>query len=146
VLLDETKQCRVVTVHGWGGAGKPTACKMLANDGSVRKRFTDGIIWVDLGENTSPRALTERFAHAVKRSGRKKTAESIIRHMNADRFELAKEEFQNWFDNRKVLFVLDNIWESKDRLSIDGLLSFVKFRVPKAPCCAQAELRSAKRM
>jgi NB-ARC domain len=115
LLLDETKQRRVVTVHSWGEAGKTTACKKLANDGNVRKRFSDGIIWVGLGEKASSRALTERLAHAVKRSGWKKTAESIIRHMDADRFELAKEEFQNWFDSRKVLFVLDNIWESKDR-------------------------------
>jgi hypothetical protein len=39
--------------------------------------------------------------------------------MDADRFELAKEEFQNWFDNRKVLFVLDNIWNPRIVLSID---------------------------
>jgi DNA transposition AAA+ family ATPase len=37
VLLNETKQCRVVTVHGWGGARKTTACKMLANETNVRK-------------------------------------------------------------------------------------------------------------
>jgi WD40 repeat protein len=115
VLLDETGQCRTITVHGWGGTGKTAACKMLANDDIVRQRFRDGIVWVELGETASSGALVERLAHAVKLSGGEKTAESIVRRMNANEFDLAKEEFQNWFDNRKVLFVLDNIWESKDR-------------------------------
>jgi hypothetical protein len=45
----------------------------------------------------------------VKHSGGAKTSEYIIRQTDAGKLELAKEEFQNWFDNRKVLFVLDNI-------------------------------------
>jgi NB-ARC domain len=88
---------------------------MLANDNNVRQRFKDGIVWVKLGETASSGALIEQLVHAVKRSGGERTAESIIYLMNADKFDPAKAEFQNWFDNRNVLFILDNIWESKDR-------------------------------
>jgi NB-ARC domain len=100
VLLDETGQYRLVTVHICGGAGKTTACKMVANENNVRQRFKDGVIWVELGETASSGALIERLAHAVKRSGGERTAESILRLVNFDKFDLAKVEFQNWFDNR----------------------------------------------
>jgi NB-ARC domain len=59
--------------------------------------------------------LIEGLARAVKRSGGEKTTEYIIRQTDASKFELAKEEVQNWFYARKVLFVLDNMWESKGR-------------------------------
>jgi NB-ARC domain len=114
-LLDEQRQCRVITVHGWGGAGKTTACKMIANNTNVRRKFKDGIVWIELGEKASLVALIERLARAVKRSGGENTSEYIVRQSDAGKFELAKEEFQNWFENREVLFVLDNIWESRDR-------------------------------
>jgi WD40 repeat protein len=114
-LLDETGRCRVFTVHGWGGAGKTTACKMIANNANVRQRFKDGIVWIELGETASSGALIEGLARAVKRSGGENASEYILRHMDAGKFELAKDEFQNWFDDRDVLFVLDNIWDSKDR-------------------------------
>jgi NB-ARC domain len=88
---------------------------MLANDDSVRQLYRDGIIWVELGETASSGALIEQLAHAVKRSVGEKTADLVTCHMNADKFELSKAEFRRWFDNRKVVFVLDNICESKDR-------------------------------
>jgi WD40 repeat protein len=114
-LLDETGRNRVIAVHGWGGAGKTTACKMVANGANVRQRFKDGIFWVELGETASTAALIERLARAVERSGGEKTSEYIIRQLDAGKFDLAKEEFHNWFAKREVLFVLDNIWDSKDR-------------------------------
>jgi hypothetical protein len=39
------------------GAAKTTACKMLANDDSVRQRFRDRINWVELGESAPSGAL-----------------------------------------------------------------------------------------
>jgi hypothetical protein len=115
LLLDDSGECRVVTVHGCGGVGKPTACNIIASDDTIRQRFSDGVIWVELVEAASSDALIERLAHAVKRSSGKKTATSIVLYIKADIFELGKVEFQICFDNRKVLFVLDNIWKSKDR-------------------------------
>jgi hypothetical protein len=60
-LLDETGQRRVFTLHGWGDAGKTTACKVIANDDGVRQRVQHGIIWVEFGEEALSGALIERF-------------------------------------------------------------------------------------
>jgi NB-ARC domain len=116
LLLDDSGECRVVTVHGCGGVGKPTACNMLANDDTIRQRFSDGVIWVELGEAASSDALIERLAHAVKRSGGEKTAKSIVHYKIADVFELGKVEFQICLTSARSFFVLDNIWKSKDRI------------------------------
>jgi hypothetical protein len=59
--------------------------------------------------------LIEGLVRAVKRSGGEKTSEYISCQTDAGKFELAKKEVQNCFYARKVLFVLDNMLESKDR-------------------------------
>jgi hypothetical protein len=89
-LLDETGRCRLITVHDWGGAGKTTACKLIANNANVRQIFKDGIVWIELEETASSGALIERLARAVKRSGGENASEYIMRRMDAGKFELTK--------------------------------------------------------
>jgi hypothetical protein len=41
---------RVTAVHGLGGIGKSTLAAALAHDLQVREHFTDGVLWVTLGQ------------------------------------------------------------------------------------------------
>jgi hypothetical protein len=101
-------------MHGWRGAENTTACKAISNLDGVRQQFKHETIRVELGETASSGTFIERLAHTVKRSGGEKTAASMIRQTDAGKFELAKAEFQILFDNRELLCIVDNIWESKD--------------------------------
>jgi hypothetical protein len=76
---------------------------MIATKQNEQQRIKDGIIWTEHGEAVSSGALLERLAHAVKRSGGEKTTVSTIRPIWGEKFDPAKAEFQNWFNNREVL-------------------------------------------
>jgi NB-ARC domain len=105
-LLNSENRSRVVTVHGMGGAGKTTACKVLSNDKQGRQNFHEGIFWIEFGQDSSADAVNGELVKVTDLSGVFETSVSIS-EVNTYRFEQAKSSFRRWFENRAVLFVVD---------------------------------------
>jgi NB-ARC domain len=97
-----------------GGLRKTTACKILANDTKVRNKIHEGIFWIEFGHNTAADGVIDQLVHVTELSGGFKTS-ATISEACSNRFERAKSCFQRWFENRAVLFVVDNIWPSNDQ-------------------------------
>jgi NB-ARC domain len=68
-LLNSEKPARLVTVHGMGGLGKATACKILAKDAQVRQQFCECIFWIEFGQDTSADAVIDQLVHVTELSG-----------------------------------------------------------------------------
>jgi NB-ARC domain len=96
-----------------GGVGKTTACRILANDTQVRQRFHEGVFWIAFGQDSTAVTVIEQLVHVAELSGGRRTAASIS-EASTNRFEQAKSYFQRWFENRAVLFVVDDTWPSED--------------------------------
>jgi hypothetical protein len=119
-LLGDPAQHSLITAYGMGGAGKTTACKMAAGDAEVVSRFKDGVLWLELGGKCTSAELFGRLARVVEQSGGKSIAEEI-RVANDANLDNGKAAFQEWFRGRAVLFVVDNIWETGDRIFNDWI-------------------------
>jgi hypothetical protein len=76
-LVFDPPQHSVITAYGMGGAGKTTACNMVAHDDEVVSRFKDGILWLELGEKSTSAELIKKLARVVEQSGAKSIAEAI---------------------------------------------------------------------
>jgi hypothetical protein len=119
-LLGDPPLHSVITAYGMGGAGKTTACKMVARDDEVVSRFKDGILWLELGEKSTSAELIKRLASVVKKSGGKSIARAIRIANNANLADV-EADFQKWFWGRAVLFVVDNIWETSEKAFNDWI-------------------------
>ncbi len=91
---------RATAVYGYGGIGKSTLAAALACDCDVRRRFKDGVLWLDIGQNP------------------------IIASRQADLGALlgdAREHYQDeksgklrlsWLlGDKQLLLVLDDVWD-----------------------------------
>jgi hypothetical protein len=56
---DRQRQLRATALYGYGGIGKSTLAAAVAQDCAVRRRFKDGVYWIEIEqhpENTSSQA------------------------------------------------------------------------------------------
>lgn len=90
-----------VGVHGFGGAGKTTLARLFCADLAVRQSCRDGILWVPLGKNPpEPRAQIADLVTAL-------TGECS----GCATLPGARARLQESLANRKVLLVLDDVWD-----------------------------------
>jgi hypothetical protein len=102
-LLDADGQLlpNTVGLHGIGGAGKTTLARLFCADAPVRQACSDGILWVLLGKNPpEPRAqIADLVTALIGECGGCATLQG------------ARAQLQAALQNRKVLLVLDDVWD-----------------------------------
>jgi len=96
-------------VHGMGGIGKSVLAQMLARDFEVRRAFPDGVVWVPVGQEPSLVALQREVAQALGDLGEFTTAWE------------GKTRLQEVLAERKVLLVLDDLWDGAHAEAFDVL-------------------------
>ncbi|XP_030518897.2 probable disease resistance protein At4g27220 [Rhodamnia argentea] len=109
-LADDTKS--VVGVHGMGGVGKST----LLEDAEKRIRAQKSFDWVaraDVSENPDIKRIQGEIAHWLGFTDLEKEEDVSLR-ANLLRSRLEKEKREK----KKVLIILDNLWEQLDLKSV----------------------------
>src|SRR5207249_6047375 len=86
-------------IHGMGGIGKSVLAASFALDTQVRRAFTDGVIWVPLGQQPDLVALQRDVAHALGDAGH---FESVYQ---------GKAHLKQLLTDRAVLLILDDLWQ-----------------------------------
>lgn len=108
-LLQDEIQATVVSatvqtatsLYGPGGVGKSTLATAIGRDCAVRRRFTDGVIWVKVGQKAVPTQLQSAIGVTVYKD-------------SPDNY---KTERDGWLalsqilKGKKALIILDDVWE-----------------------------------
>ena len=106
VLIDSrqpvvvTSKQQVSALHGMGGIGKTTVANAFSERCATRRYFPDGIFWVQLGKNPD---ITFQQANIGKIFG-----DDPKEYLSPEK-GLAR--LQALLSNKRVLFVLDDVWE-----------------------------------
>lgn len=89
-------------LRGAGGYGKTTFAKAICHDPEIHKIFSDGILWVTLGE--TPRNLIGHIQDLIYRLGGKRPEFEGI--------EAATSYFKDLLHGKHFLIVIDDVWDS----------------------------------
>jgi WD40 repeat protein len=104
-ILDPDRQNPVpgiVALYGAGGLGKTTVAAAVCHQPDVITAFTDGILWVTLGEKPDVRAsLIEMYA-ALKRGERPSFVST----------DAAAAELSSVLEDKSCLIVIDDVWNA----------------------------------
>lgn len=92
----------ITLVHGWPGVGKSTTVARLAHDADIMQHFTDGVLWVSLGESPDLAAELSRWAETLGIGGDKsqvRTIEDISTLLIAA------------LRDKQMLLIIDDVWQ-----------------------------------
>jgi WD40 repeat protein len=103
---------QVVAVAGIGGAGKSTLAASASADRRVREGFPDGITWLEAGPRRDPVVLLALLARRFGLSD----SESGFTTM-----EQGRDKNATLLRNKRVLIVVDNVWERDPLDAVIGL-------------------------
>lgn len=97
---------------GMAGVDKTMALIALGHDETIRKHFRDGILYLTLGADASVESITRGLSQIKKCTGPRDSAAAV--REQTDPAE-AIEDTAFWFQNRRNLFLIDDIWPTKNR-------------------------------
>lgn len=86
-----------IGVLGRGGLGKSSLVTSLANNKEVREYFKDGIYFVQLGYEVDDKEI-------------KKLYEELASSLYIETTNINRNELKRSFNNKKVLLIIDNVW------------------------------------
>jgi WD40 repeat protein len=89
---------------GAGGFGKTTMARLLAHRDEIQERFSDGVVWVTVGEDAAGPDLAEKVTNVVR------LLSGDLPSMT-DSFA-AGAELGRVLGDRRVLLVVDDVWTS----------------------------------
>lgn len=126
-LLDENKNASgmlaATAICGLGGVGKSVIAAKLAHDLEIQSRFSDGILWVTLGQNPDLLACLGGWIQALRDFDYKPTTlESATTHLRTLMYK------------KRMLLIVDDAWQS-DHVEL--------FRVGGADCHMLVTTREA---
>ena len=101
---------RPVALTGIGGAGKSTLAAGACGDRRVRRRFRDGMTWLEAGAGRDPVALLGDLA---RRLGLPESQSGFTTAVQG------RDEIAAVLRNKRMLVVVDNVWE---RGPLDALI------------------------
>ncbi len=111
LLLQDSKNVGItgvshtVGLQGMGGIGKSIIANAIAHDEQIRSAFSDGVIWVTLGQNLSKDKIPEVQSQILKCFDESEgTPESPQKGL---------ELLKNRFSGKKILLILDDVWDVK---------------------------------
>jgi hypothetical protein len=105
-LLRESGQTLVVSaISGLGGLGKSVLATALVLDAEVQGRFEDGILWITLGQNPDLQNCLGDWIRALDKSRDSFSATTL---------ESAKGYLHNLLAERRMLLVVDDVWNSDE--------------------------------
>ena len=103
-----------IGVWGNGGMGKSVALQSLCREEDIRAHFTDGIYFLDLGENASTIDLIYQLGSCIGNAGYKKARDEVDKlasQSNQNALNDAAQRCKRVFDGRRILVVVDDVWE-----------------------------------
>ena len=106
-LVNEDKQCQVVSICGMGGLGKTTLAKKVYHHSDVRRHF-DGFAWAYISQQCKTRDVWEGIL--IKLTSPTKDERDQISKMRDE--EVAKKLNQVQKEKR-CLVILDDIWSTE---------------------------------
>ncbi|XP_022684748.1 putative disease resistance protein RGA1 [Setaria italica] len=93
----------IVSIHGLGGMGKSTLAQLIYNDAQFKKY--DHRIWVYVSRDFSLKKIGSSIISLIPIEGGQQ---------NRDTLEAINQCLDNLLRGKKVLIVLDDLWEEKD--------------------------------
>ncbi|NEP77264.1 MAG: hypothetical protein F6K39_03205 [Okeania sp. SIO3B3] len=97
----DTQAIVVTAIHGLGAVGKSTLATALAYDDEVQSRFSDGILWVTLGQEPNILPMLSGWVQALGDYNFKPTSvEATANHLRTSLYDKA------------VLLVVDDAWNT----------------------------------
>jgi WD40 repeat protein len=106
LLLDAQGQAVTLALKGAGGSGKTFLASAACHDGRVRDAFPEGILWVTVGSDPSPMEVISLLAGLVESiTGEPPSFTSL---------ESVKQVWQMAAGERKMLLVVNDLWEVED--------------------------------
>ena len=90
---------RAVFIHGMGGTGKSVLAAAFARSTTTRRSFADGVVWLSASPEMEPLDLLRRCGQLISGAPQSYPNEST-----------ATTELRKLLAERRVLLVLDNIW------------------------------------
>lgn len=95
-------------IHGLGGIGKSTLAKAICRNNRIQSTFSDGVLWAEVGQQPNIEHLAARWLRLLDGND----------HLQ-NTFSETVDALRATLQDRKVLLVLDNVWDPSD---IDALL------------------------
>ncbi len=113
ILLEESSHLGLTGagkagLHGMGGIGKTVLAGVLAADAEVEAAFPDGIFWLTVGQTPRLEELQSQLAGALGEPSA--VVGSVLE---------GKRVLQGCLKDRRVLVVLDDVWENAHALAFD---------------------------
>jgi hypothetical protein len=93
----------ITALHGLGGVGKTALATAVAHSHEIEERFTDGVLWVTLGQHPQILPLLNSWIQAV---GERAAASWSIESANAF--------LRTTFHDKRFLLVVDDVWDHTD--------------------------------
>ena len=105
LLAEEDRTLVVSAISGLGGLGKSVLATALVLDGEVQGRYSDGILWVTLGQNPDLQTMLGDWIQQLDKSREAFSANTL---------ESASRYLHNLLAEKQVLLVVDDVWNAAD--------------------------------
>jgi len=103
---------RPAALTGIGGAGKSTLAAGACGDRRVRRRFRDGMTWLEAGAGRDPVALLGDLARRLGLPESRSGFTTVVQ---------GRDEIAAVLRNKRMLVVVDNVWERGPLDALVGL-------------------------
>ena len=103
LLAVDERTLVVSAIAGLGGLGKSVLAAALVQDLEVQARFTDGILWVTLGQSPDLQTLLGDWIRELDKSREAFSANTL---------ESASRYLHNLLAERQMLLVVDDVWNA----------------------------------
>jgi hypothetical protein len=103
-------------VKGFGGAGKTVLGNRACRDPRVRQRFSDGILWISVGQHVDAETKDQ-----VERTACNLTSKATSTQLSTGDSQGRGgrlDHFKNIMARKSVLFCFDDVWEASDVIEI----------------------------